>query len=260
MLSGEWWLLRQAQIPLTEQRIERNRIAWERSRSRRSRTSLQTCISMAELTDRAAKLCIRVNTLKLVSTLNITAATSVSRSAGNAVRQHERFDFPSSREWSLRLKLDLDRWTPDMLFKAAAVRGVSRPGPSMLDWGGCVTWLTVNRTEIKSGQMPLEFLLYAACAAAVMALYPLEDAQGSRFLFKQPAINEDEYHDWQHLAIRFLEDYVRLPSSMIADVDVATLKFMLFREKTLIFDRAAKCSRLVSQSLHEFGLLESPGN
>lgn len=197
-----------------------------------------------------------MNTLKLVSSVDLSDDSTGSASGRNPVRQHERFDFPSSREWSLRLKLDLDRWTPDMLFKVAAVHGVSRPAPSMLDWGACVTWLAVNQAEINGGQMPLEFLLYAACAAAVMVLYPLKDAQDSRFLQKQLFFNEDEYDDWQHLAIRLLEEYVRQPSSLLADADLATLKFILFREKAILFDRSAKCSNLVCDALHRFGIWE----
>jgi len=255
VLTGEWWLIRQARIPLTDQRIDQNRREWSRNRGRRSKIAAQTSIAMSELTEKAAKLCFRINALNLLRNNHASGRISDAQTNPGLIQDHyNRFDFPTNREWSLRLNLQLDRWTPDLLYKLAAIRGVGFPSPSVLDWGGCVTWLMIHQAEVPGGTMPLDLLLYAACGVSIMSLEPQGQGKDTRFVRRPISHHEDQYTEWQQLSIQLLEDYLRRPSTMISTADRAALKLMLFREQVELFQRAAECSDRVCKSLQRFGV------
>lgn len=76
----------------------------------------------------------------------------------------QRFDFPSAREWQLRLRSDVERWTPDLLCKVSVHNGQPYPAPGIPGWGAWATWLVLKH-GVCVGKILLNTFLYAAVPA-----------------------------------------------------------------------------------------------
>ncbi len=188
--SGEWWFLRQPRVPLDQQQACQNRISRPAQKRRRrirggkpfeelliyerqdSSDPLQNCpratgISMADFTSKAARLCFRLRILRLLNTGDFLQRAPLPVPETLPADQKSaapRFDFPSAREWQLRLRSDVKRWTPDLLCTVSVHNGQPHPTPGIRGWGAWVTWLVLKH-GVCVGKILLNSFLYAVCAA-----------------------------------------------------------------------------------------------
>lgn len=280
IVSGDWWFLRQQRVPLSEQQIWQNRLQWlnrERKRRLRKGESLQelrvydeadadggtsvsgvpwsTDISMAELTEKAAKLCFRLRVLQLLGTDRQLQKSQEQSRQGEDTRNSRqmsvRFDFPSEREWLIRLKPDLERWTPDLLYKVAIHHGVAEPAPSALEWGAVVTWLLLERCVVQ-GPLPADCVAYAACAAA-LARGNAPDTVLNSFAV---AGTDEEFHWWQTAALQATRKICSAEQSILEQSQLSELQILTKLEQAQFFRRAADCSARVTAVLQQMGVLQ----
>ena len=283
VLSGDWWFFRQQKVPLSAEQIWQNRLRWlnrERKRRQRKGESLEdlrvfdladtadgsgvsgslpwsTEISMAELTEKAAKLCFRLRVLKLLGTgryLRESRREDVGRQDSHDLSNRQlslRFDFPSEREWLIRLKPDLERWTPDLLYKVAIHHGVSDPAPSALEWGAEVTWLFLERGVVQ-GALPAGCVAYAACAAA-LARGNAPDSGLNSFTIAE---GDDEYHWWQSAALESAEKICAVEHGILGASQLAELRVLTRLEQSQFFQRAVDCSARVTALLQQMGVVQ----
>lgn len=81
----------------------------------------------------------------------------------------KRLDLQHTREFAEKMEDDpTSRWSPDELFKMAALTDVDDPAPRTLEWAATLTWLVLEQGQASEGFLPPDILLYAAAALETM--------------------------------------------------------------------------------------------
>ncbi len=245
ILPGDWWLVRQREL--------RTPIVRSSRRDSQSEDHSPRPLTMAELSEKAAKFCFRLHELYLQG---VPKALRDLQPGGrpvqaDAVRNNEisrRLDLGGKRIEQLKQGRDIQRFTVDHLYKIAALQGVSEPAPCVLEWGAVLTWLVLHvdslsgqpegKFGVPGGSVPLECVVYAACALSLIKpLRPTGTASESTGLSA-----EQDAAKWQIRALDVCTHYLARPRRLLSGLDERRLAELLHADTVRFFRIAEECS------------------
>lgn len=256
MLSGDWWFLRQQRIPLSAHRIADNRVRWEQTSSRRRPETWTSDISLAEISEKAARFCFRLHSMQLagvremLTQLGARDASILTRQQQAEIRQ--RMDVPKGKQWSERLKTSLNRWTLDFNYKLGVLRGVGQPSPPLLDWAASMTWITMSQAETAGVTLPLRYVIYSCCAIALCSrMKPIGSLNSSATIAAKASgasiteLRESGLPEWKATALCAADGYLTEPRMLLCESDRRQLQHLVCNEQSQFFSVAAEASREV---------------
>lgn len=256
ILPGDWWLIRQCTL---------NTEALLRRRRRGAATVKSRPLTMAELSETAAKLCFRLHSMYLQGVPGLLKELQqdnlqASQHANWTREINRRLDVGGKRIEKLKQGRDVQRFTLDHLYKLAALQGVFEPAPCVLEWGAVLTWLVLHLGSqpveggstlgIPGGTVPLECVIYAACALCLIE--PIGAQQDSCVVADN--VSSLEPAAWQRQALDICEQYLSRPRLLIAQADFVRLSTLLEDEPAEVFRTAQQCSERLRVLLVRLGV------
>lgn len=257
ILPGDWWLIRQCN--LNTQSVLRPR------RRRGVATVKSRQLTMAELSETAAKLCFRLHSmylqgvpglLKELQQDSLPAAQYMAR-----IREiNRRLDLGGKRIEKLKQGRDVQRFTVDQIYKLAVLQGVPEPAPCVLEWGAVLTWLLLHlgshpvdaggTVGIPGGTVPLECVVYAACAMFLIEpIGPKKDSGAA-----QDGDAGLASATWQRQALEACEQYLSRPRLLLGQADFVSLSAFLEDDPAEVFRTAQRCSERLCPLLIRLGV------
>ena len=259
ILSGDWWLIRQQKVPLSEKTVNHNKEErLKKPENYRPRTWSYD-IALGEISEKAAKFCCRLHCMHLVGLREILAELQIvdddlTLSAEQRKALRERFDVPEGKPWTERLKKDLDRWTLDFIYKLGVFRGEWDPAPPTIDWASSMTWLTMTQSDIPKGTRPMDYFLYSLCAMQLCSKTETLDDDPTATGKLVPVHVDQPLADWQVRVLRCAEMYLETCRPLLNQSNLQDLKLLVKEESVQLFVRAAKCSAEIHTKLLGWGI------
>lgn len=257
ILPGDWWLIRQCELKTQSVLRPRRRRGVTTVKSRR--------LTMAELSETAAKLCFRLHSMYLqgVPALlkELQQDSLPAAQYGTRIREiNRRLDLGGKRIEKLKQGRDVQRFTVDQIYKLAVLQGVSEPAPCVLEWGAVLTWLLLHlgshpldaggAVGIPGGTVPLECVIYAACAMCLI------DPIGAK---QDASVSADtvvglESAAWQRRVLEVCEQYVNRSRLLMGQADFVRLSELLEDDPAEVFRIAQQCSERLRLLLVRLGV------
>jgi hypothetical protein len=222
-------------------------------------------LTMAELSETAAKLCFRLHSmylqgvpglLKELQQDSLPAAQYMAR-----IREiNRRLDLGGKRIEKLKQGRDVQRFTVDQIYKLAVLQGVPEPAPCVLEWGAVLTWLLLHlgshsvdaggTVGIPGGTVPLECVVYAACAMFLIEpIGPKKDSGAA-----QDGDAGLASATWQRQALEACEQYLSRPRLLLGQADFVSLSAFLEDDPAEVFRTAQRCSERLRPLLIRLGV------
>lgn len=261
ILPGDWWLIRKQKIPLPEQTIINNREEWLKKPAKKRSATWSTDITLGEISEKAAKFCGRLHCMHLTGLRQLLDELQIDDenrvlSPNQRSTLRERLDVPKGKPWNERLTRDLDRWTPDFIYKLGLLHGLRNPSPPTIDWASSMTWLTMTQAEIPRGTLPINYFLYTLCAMELCSdTESLRDDNShqspGQLLSFEPSTRLTH---WQQRTLQNAHRYLESDRPLLNQVDINQLRLLVNHEPAQLFAQAADCSAKIHKTLLGWGI------
>ena len=254
-------MIRQQKVPLPEKTVNHNKREWLKKPANRRPATWSHDIALSDISEKAAKFCCRLHCMhlaglrKILSELQVHDKSLVLSTDQRAVLR-ERFDVPEGKPWNDRFKKDLERWTPDFIYKLGIFRRVWDPAPPTIDWASSMTWLTMNQAEIPEGTLPMNYFLYTLCALELCSNSRSLEDTGSARPSGQPVSFDlnAPLTDWQQRTLHNAALYLDTARPLLSQPDINQLRLLVNHEPNQLFARAADCSATIHETLLGWGI------
>ncbi|MFM7167552.1 MAG: hypothetical protein ACKO3T_20095 [Planctomycetaceae bacterium] len=257
ILSGDWWLIRQCPLRTGLVLRPRRKPGHVQAGTRQ--------LTMGELSEMAAKLCFRLHSIDLQGgTVLLTELQRDRRQlAEYTARTREinrRLDLGGKRVEKLKQSRDVHRFTVDHIYKLAVLQGVTDPAPCVLEWGAVLTWLlqhvgsqpadTGGSIGIPGGTVPLECVVYAACAMCLIT--PIGSDSTDRL--SADISDESSAGQLQRRVTDVCEEYLGRPRVLVSPADFNRLRRLVDHERGELFEMAQRYSAGLRLLLNRLGV------
>lgn len=240
LLSGDWMFSRSTEVPSavssgpTPPDDRPSKLQWK-------------------LSETAARSVFRKRCLQMWDLSSLLEALQEDCVAANGRRRPDRWlqaklDLKKHRSQFDRKMLDEPptNWSPDELFKLAAITDEADPAPLTLEWATMLTWLVLEQGKTRGRTLPPNLVLYSAAALETVDKGP---ATSSSQTFATSA------ESWIHATQRRIDSYLKRSSTLLDESSRTRLRPLISPDgKSELVDRVLRTSRFVRQRFKEWGM------